>query len=135
MTAVANAGRTDDHEAIIGVGGVGKVAGPPAAVEGVAHGGLDSRRGLIQTERQAQHHRGGEDRPDRVRLVLAGDVGRRPVDRLVQTERPVLRQPIAQRRRGEHPEAAREHRGLVRQDVAEQVLGDDDVEVGRAADE
>ena len=33
------------------------------------------------------------------------------------------------------PEAPGEHRRLVREDVAEQVLGDDDVEVGRPADE
>ena len=58
----------------------------------------------------------------------AGDVRRRAVDRLVQAERAVLGPALAERGRRQHPEAAGEHRRLVGQDVAEQVLGDDHVE-------
>ena len=68
-------------------------------------------------------------------LSWPGDVRRRAVDRLVQPERAVRRPALAERGRGQHPEAAGQHRRLVRQDVAEQVLGDDDVEVGGPADE
>ena len=37
--------------------------------------------------------------------------------------------------RGQHPERAGEHRRLVAEDVAEEVLGDDHVEVRRPRDE
>ena len=36
---------------------------------------------------------------------------------------------VAERRRGQHTERARQHRGLVGEDVAEQVLGEHDIEV------
>ena len=87
-------------------------------------------RHVLAPERQPQHHRRRQDRADRVGAVLAGDVRRRAVDRLVQAERAVGGLPLAERRRRQHAEGAGEHRRLVGQDVAEQVLGDDDVEVG-----
>ena len=62
--------------------------------------------------------------------ALAGDVGRRAVDRFVQPARAV-----AERGRGQQAERAGQHRGLVGQDVAEHVLGDRHVEVARAADQ
>ena len=77
----------------------------------------------------------GQDRPDRVRQVPAGDVRRRAVDRLVQPEQAVRRPPLAERRRRQHAERAGQHARLVRQDVAEQVLGDEDVERRRPRDE
>ena len=45
--------------------------------------------------------------PDRVRQVLAGDVGRRAVDRLVQAERAVGGPALPERRRGQHARAIR----------------------------
>ena len=42
---------------------------------------------------------------------------------------------VAERRRRQHPQRARDHRRLVRQDVAEQVLGHEDVEARRPARE
>ncbi len=66
----------------------------------------------------------------RVRHPGAGDVGRRAVDRLVEAERP-----RAEARRRQQADGAGDHGRLVREHVAEEVLGDDDVEVGRPADE
>ena len=57
------------------------------------------------------------------------------MDRLVQAERAVGRPSLAERRRRQHPERAGQDGRLVGEDVAEQVLGDDDVEGRRAADE
>jgi hypothetical protein len=57
------------------------------------------------------------------------------VDRFVQAELAVLGAPLAERRGWQQAEAPGKDRCLVRQDVAEQVLGDDDVEVGRPADQ
>ena len=57
------------------------------------------------------------------------------MDRFVQTELPVGRPPLTERRGGQHAQAPGQHGGLVREDVTEQVLGDDDVEVGRPPDE
>ena len=48
---------------------------------------------------------------------------------------PCVGPPLAERGRRQHAEAPGEHGRLVGQDVAEQVLGDDDVEVGRPPDE
>ena len=42
---------------------------------------------------------------------------------------------VAEAGGGQHPERARDHRGLVGEDVAEHVLGDDHVELGRIGDE
>ena len=91
--------------------------------------------GVLAAEREAQQHRRRQDRADRVGDVLAGDVGRGAVDRLVQPERAVRRPALPERRRRQHAEAPGQDRGLVGQDVAEQVLGDDDIEVGRPPDE
>ena len=54
-----------------------------------------------------KQHRGRQDRADRVRLVLAGDVRRRAVDRLVQPERAVRGPALAERGRRQHPERCR----------------------------
>jgi hypothetical protein len=57
------------------------------------------------------------------------------MDRLIQAEGAVLRPTLPERGRRQHPETAGEDGRLVGQDVAEEVLGDDHVEVGRPADE
>ena len=111
-------------------------AGPPAVVEGARDGRLDRP----PRHRPAPSDMRSSIAADRIVPIglarsRAGDVRRRAVDRLVQPERAVRGPALAERRRRQHPEAAGEDRRLVGQDVAEQVLGDDDVEVGRPADE
>ena len=48
------------------------------------HRGLDPVRPLVLVERVAQHHGRRQDRRQRIREILAGDIGRRAVDRLVE---------------------------------------------------
>ncbi len=72
----------------------------------------------------------GQDRADRVGDALAGDVRRRAVDRLVEAGAA-----LAERRGRQHAQRAGQHRRLVGQDVAEHVLGDDDVEARGVGDE
>ena len=100
-----------------------------------APGGDDARHGALddvglarEPERVPEQHRRAEDRADRIRDALAGDVGRRAVDRLVETARSV-----AERRAREEPERPGEHGRFVGEDVAEHVLGDDHVERPRGA--
>jgi len=83
------------------------------------------RRGLgVHAEPVPQHHRGREDHRERVGATAAGDVGGGAVHRL-EKARPAL----AEGGRRQHADRAREHRGLVAEDVAEHVLGEDHVEV------
>ena len=135
MTAVAKAVVPTTTSPSVGIGRVGQVGRPPAVGERAADRRLDRRGRIGLPERGPQQHRRRQDRADRVRDVASGDVRRRAVDRLVQAELPVVGPPLAERRRRQHAEAPGQDRRLVRQDVAEQVLGDDDVEVGRPPDE
>ena len=76
-----------------------------------------------------QHERHRQDGGQRVGLVLAGDVGGAAVHRLVHAYL------AAEAGRRQHADGAGEHGGLVAQDVAEHVGGDDDVELPGVADE
>ena len=67
------------------------------------------------------------DGTDRVGDAPPGDIGRRAVHRLEQPG------PVAERGRGQQAQRARQHRRLVAQDVAEQVLGEQHVERRRIA--
>jgi hypothetical protein len=109
----------------------GKVWGAEAAVEHCVDGHLDSRSVIRTTEAVAQHHRCREEGGEGVGDALAGDVGGRAVDRLEQAGLAVG----AEAGRRQHSQRAGEHRRLVAEDVAEEVLGDDHVEVGRARDQ
>ena len=53
------------------------------------------------------------------------------MDRLVEAEGAVRRATRTEGGRGEHAEGAGQHGGLVREDVAKEVLGDDHIEGGR----
>ena len=75
-----------------------------------------------------EQHRDREDRGRRVGLALAGDVGRAAVDRL--EHRRVLAAGVDVAGRGQ-ADAAGDRRGDVGDDVAEEVVGDDDVEAAR----
>ena len=105
--------------------------GPPCDGRRRARASTASRTAAAavgRVERVLEQHRRRQDRRERVRLVLAGDVGRRAVHRLVEPDAA-----LAEARRRQHAERARDHRGLVGEDVAEQVLGDDHVEARRLA--
>ena len=78
----------------------------------------------------AEEHGGGEDGGERVRHVLAGDVGGGAVDGLVEAERAG-----AEGGGGEHADGAGQHGRGVGEDVAEDVAGDDDVELSGGADQ
>ena len=78
-----------------------------------------------------EHQRAGPDRGDRIGDALAGDVGRRAVDRLEHRRVRPLRVDVGA---GRDAEAARDRRAEVGQDVAEQVRRDDHVERLRVRD-
>jgi len=64
---------------------------------------------------------------------LTRDIGGRAVDGLVQRFGAAIGIGRTQRGRGQHPQRTRQHRGTIGQDIAEQVVGDDHVELfGRA---
>src|SRR5690606_14343597 len=100
----------------------GQVGGERARFQRRRHRPLHADRLRLQPQRVAQQQGRAEDRADRVGDALAGDVGGRAVDRLVQSRRA-----FAQRRGRQQAHRAGQHRGLVGEDVAEQVLGDDHV--------
>ena len=104
------------------------VAGAQTQLQHAADGALDPVRDVGARERVAEHHRERQDRRQRIRLVLPRDVRRGPVDRLVEALLPRV-----ERRGGQHADRPREHRRLVGQDVAEDVAGDDHVELLRVA--
>src|SRR5918994_2001547 len=79
----------------------------------------------------AEHHRRREDRRVGVRQRLASYIRRRAVYGLVEAGCAGL----AQRGRGQHAHRAREHGGLIREDVTEEVLGQHYVEPPRVPDQ
>mmetsp|Transcript_59266 Transcript_59266/g.135933 ORF Transcript_59266/g.135933 Transcript_59266/m.135933 type:complete len:388 (-) Transcript_59266:89-1252(-) len=91
--------------------------------------GFDGGGRRVLAKRIPQHHRGAQYLRRRVGDALAGDVGRRASRRLVQVDT------RADGRGGHQAERTRQHGGGVRQDVAEHVLGANDVEGRRRLDE
>src|ERR1700678_114181 len=81
------------------------------------------RRGLLPE--MIQHHGARPDLPNGVRDALTGDVGRGPVHRLEQRWKIAFRVDVARRR---NANGARAGRPKVREDVAEEVRGDHDIE-------
>src|SRR6266851_4390057 len=80
-------------------------------------------------ERIAQRHSKRCDHRDRIGQSLAGDIRRRAVHRLIQGfPLPGFDIDLAKRGRRQHAERTRQHRRDIREHVAEQVVGDDDVE-------
>ena len=75
-----------------------------------------------------QQQRDAQDGAAGVGDAAPRDVGRGAVDGFVETA-----PPVPERRRRQHAERAGEHRGLVGEDVAEQVLGQHHIEVARPA--
>src|SRR5262245_32565727 len=99
------------------------IAGRVAGDDGVVHGRFD-RGGFSFQSEILEHQRGGQDRADRVRDVLARQRRRRSVHRF--EHRRHARVQIARRR---HAEPALQRRAQIRDDVAEQIVGDDDLEL------
>ena len=85
------------------------------------------RRALVK--RMAQHHRDAQDRRQRISFVLAHDIGRAAVHRLVHADL------AAKTCRRQHADGAGEHRRLVAQNIAEHVGRDDDIELLRIANQ
>ena len=102
-------------------GRVSSAASTAASIRSASSSSASPWRSIIATERKVASG---------LATPCAGDVGRRAVDRLEDAGAVV-----AEARGGEHPERAGEHRGLVAEDVAEHVLGDDHVEARRVGDE
>src|SRR5690606_35298121 len=94
-------------------------------------GGVDLRRGLRLTEVFEQEG-DGEDGCGGVRLALTGDVGGRAVHGLEHRRRGPVGVDVARRR---ETDAARDGGGEVREDVPEEVVGDDHVEARRVGHE
>ena len=109
----------------VGFAGERDVGGAQAGFEDALDRALDRARLGFERERVAQQQRDRADRADRVGDVLPGQRRRRPVDRLVEAGA------VAEARRRQHAERAGDRAGFVRQDVAEQVLGDHDVVAAR----
>mmetsp|Transcript_78051 Transcript_78051/g.188478 ORF Transcript_78051/g.188478 Transcript_78051/m.188478 type:complete len:286 (-) Transcript_78051:345-1202(-) len=107
----------------------GDVCRADAGGERARDGGLDGGGHLGQVEGVAQHHRRAQDLRHRVGHVETRQVGRGAAARLVH----VLA--AAEAGRGHQAERARQHRGGVGEDVAEEVLRADDVEVRGRLDE
>src|SRR5690606_38614460 len=109
----------------------GRARGGAAVREVRGDGGLDAGRRLgvaevVEEQRDGQHGGGG------VGLALAGDVRRGAVDRLEHARGRPVGVDVAG---GREPDAAGDGGGEVGDDVAEEVVGDDDVEAGRVGDE
>src|SRR5213082_1856282 len=62
---------------------LGEIGGQHALLDGDVDGALDGVRLVGEAQRMAQEHRDGEQRAVWIGDALAGDVGRRAVDRLV----------------------------------------------------
>src|SRR5579872_7144053 len=85
----------------------GDIAGPRAGSERLPHRVLDQRGLVGKVEGIAQHHREGEDAGQRVRQILAGNVGRAAMHRLIEGLASATCVGGAQRSRGQHPERDR----------------------------
>jgi hypothetical protein len=92
------------------------------------NGGFDLFRFTRQSQMR-QHHGCGENRAARVGQVFPRDRRRGAVDRLEHRSLPVMNIPA-----GSHAEASLQSRGKVGDDIAEHVVGDDDVELAWVAD-
>jgi len=92
--------------------------------------GLLQERSFLAPAKKIEHHASGEDGAEGIRNSLPGDVGRGAVDRL--EERSAAGMDVAG---GSEAESTSEFCGEVADDVAEEVVGDDDVELAGIADE
>src|SRR5580700_5340297 len=86
--------------------------------------------GFTAPTEKIKHHAGSEDGAKGVGGALSGDVGGGAVDRLEKGGSPGV--DVA---RGGETESAAELGGEVADDIAEEVVGDDDVELARVANE
>ena len=91
---------------------------------------LDGVGFLREIQRVAEQHRCAQDRRERIRDVLTGDIRCRSAGRLIETEA-VLTEGSG----WQHAEGAGDLRHLIGEDVTEHILGHDDIELTRIPDE
>src|SRR5690606_385155 len=116
-----------------GVADLGRAAcGQVTAVREVGGDGVLDARGLGLVAEVAQQEGDGQDGGRRVGLALAGDVRGRAVHGREHGGERTRRVDVPA---GGDADAAGDGRGEVGDDVAEEVVGDDDVEAGRVGDE
>src|SRR6202040_3383110 len=96
-----------------GLTSAGEVRGAMSAIQRCAHGVLDARGLTLELERVAQQHGDRKNCPERVRNSLSGDVRRRTMDGLVQTDG------AADACGRQQAEGAYYSAGLVRENVAD----------------
>ena len=106
------------------------VGGAQALVQHLAHSVLNGFGFFGHAEGVAQHHGSRQDAGSGVDDILSRDVRGRTVNGLIQAAGT-----LAQRGGGDHSDGAGDHGSLIRKDVAEHVLGDDDVELSRVLDD
>ena len=112
-----------------GVFGAVEVGSGDFVVKGSLHGFLQER-GFIAPAEKVEQHSSGKDRAERVRNSLPGDVGGGAVDGL--EERGASGMDVAG---GGEAESAGEFGGEVADNVAEEIVGYDDVELAGIANE
>ena len=103
--------------------GAADIGRPLTVADGLCDRRLDCR-GLAARAEIVEHHRRRQDRADRIGHVLPGERRRRAVHRL-EHRRPAGME-IARR---SQPQSALQRRAEVRDDVTEEVVGDDDLEL------
>ena len=117
----------------VGLAADQQVAGAVARRKHVLDRLLDNVGILAEIEGVAKHHGVGERLGDGIGQALARDVGRAAMDGLIERLAPAGRVGRTERGRGQEAQRSGQHRRFIRQDVAEQVVGDDDVEIARRA--
>lgn len=108
-----------------GAVGATDIAGADTGLDDVADSGLDGLGLLWQVKGVQAHHGCGQDRADWVDDALAGDIWCRAVDWLVDTVAAGSVWDAGEGCGWEETDGAWDDRGLIRDDVAEEVGGDD----------
>ncbi|KAG0945135.1 hypothetical protein G6F31_014497 [Rhizopus arrhizus] len=121
--------RGDRATDVFGAGGATQVGRARAVFQAMLDGGQDGVVRVLAAQ-ELQHQRARPDHGDRVGDALAIDVRRRPVHGFEQRREFAFRVQVRRRRDADGAGAGR---AQVRQDVAEEVARDDDVELARVA--
>ncbi len=101
-----------------------QVAGAKASHQNRGDARLHARGFLRQIETVAQHQGDRENCAQRIGDALARNVGRRSVNRFVEADR------TSDAGRGQQAQRSYDSARLIRQNIAEHIFGEDDVELG-----
>src|SRR5947209_112061 len=115
----------DGLAARLGIGIAAEIAGAQRPLREYARDGIDNRVGRLAFAEVIEHHRARPDLSDRIGNPLTGNIGRRAVHRLEQRGKLAFRVDVAGRRNADRAGAGGTK---VRENVAEEVRGNDDVE-------